>query len=116
MPLIMGHRGAMGQFPEHSYGGYTSAYSEGVDFLEIDIQVTKDRQLIMSHDPCLKDTSDIENHPEFADRKGTFIIGRKYSPDYKDDWLIHDFTLAEIKTLRKKQRFDYRNPMMNDIW
>jgi glycerophosphoryl diester phosphodiesterase len=59
-PLVIAHRGAMGVFPEHTNGSYSSAYMEGVDFVELDLQITKDGQLITSHDPTLKDVSDIE--------------------------------------------------------
>lgn len=55
-----------------------------------------------SHDPTLKEISDIESKPEFADRKGNFSFKWPYYIDYTNDWLIHDFTLAEIKTLKRK--------------
>ena len=101
-PLIIGHRGNWGNFPEHTYGSYSAAIEDGVDYLELDTQVTKDGQLIMSHDPTLNINSNINDHPEFADRM--MNISFQCDDDYFDfdnDWLIHDFTLAEIKTLRR---------------
>ena len=115
-PLILGHRGSMGIFPEHTRPSYSSAYAEGVDFVELDLQITKDWHFITSHDPCLKETTDIEDHPEFADRRGNFSFDFPYGDNYFDDFLIHDFTLAELKTLKRRQRFDFRNQDMNDLF
>ena len=50
-PLIIAHRGSWGDYPEHSIAGYIEAYYAGADFLEFDLQVTKDNQLVMMHDP-----------------------------------------------------------------
>lgn len=101
-PLVIGHRGSMGSFPEHTYPSYTAAYFEHADFIELDIQITKDGHFVMSHEPCLKELTDIEDHPEFEDRKGNYTIGFPFFFDFHDDYLIHDFTLAELKTLRSK--------------
>lgn len=107
----------MGQFPEHTIGSYSSAYNEGVDFVELDLQITKDGHLITSHDPCLKDTSNIEDFPEFKDRKGNFYVGSPYDKWYRNDWLIHDFTLEEIKKLNRKQRYpQFRNVMLDKMF
>jgi glycerophosphoryl diester phosphodiesterase len=101
-PMVVAHRGATGQFPEHTYGAYAAALHAGIDFLEIDLQLTKDLQLITSHDPCLKESSNVDKHPEFANRMGHFHFDFPYNDDYQNDWLIHDFTLAELRTLKRK--------------
>jgi len=45
-PLLISHRGSFGHFPEHSLGGYTDAYYGGADYIELDLQITKDGHLI----------------------------------------------------------------------
>ena len=78
-PLILGHRGSTGFFPEHSEGSYTSAYTENVDFVELDLQITKDGHFVTNHDPCLKLSTNIEQYAEkYADRKGDFYFGEPY--------------------------------------
>ena len=49
-PLVISHRGSSGHFPEHSLGGYVDAYYGGADFIELDLQITKDGQLVAQHD------------------------------------------------------------------
>ena len=53
---------------------------------------------------------------QYADRKGNFTFGLPYSTTLKDDWLIHDFTLEELKELRRTQRYGYRNQNFNNLF
>ena len=53
-PLIIAHRGSFMTYPEHTIGSYLDAYYSGSDFLELDLQVTKDLQLIVQHDKTLE--------------------------------------------------------------
>lgn len=117
-PLVLGHRGSPGLFPEHSKQSYINAYIQGVDFVELDLQVTKDGQLVTNHDPTLKESTNIELYSEtYADRKGNFNFSQYTNQsNYVDDWLIHDFDLVELKTLRRKQRYSRRNGYMNDLY
>ncbi|KAF1332603.1 Glycerophosphoryl diester phosphodiesterase, partial [Globisporangium splendens] len=98
-PTIIGHRGAPGYLPEHTLEGYTLAIEMGVDFIEPDLVMTKDGVLVSRHEPNIIDTTDVSDHPEFADRKKTVKIdGIPFV-----GFFVSDFTLAEIKTLRAKQ-------------
>lgn len=116
-PLILGHRGSTGLFPEHTFGSYSSAFNEGVDFVELDIQITKDGHLICNHDPTLKESTNIEEHADkFEDRRGNFTFGFPYENTYNGDFLIHDFTLAELKTLKRTQRYQRRNQALNELF
>jgi len=99
-PLVIGHRGASGYRPEHTLASYELAARMGADFIEPDLVSTKDHVLIVRHENEISGTTDVANHPEFADRKTTKTI---------DDvvftgWFTEDFTLAEIKTLRAIER------------
>jgi len=83
-----------------------------VDFVELDLQVTKDGYLVTNHDPCLRNSTNIDQYESlFGDRR-TDVTVPNFN-HYTDDYLINDFTLAELKMLKRKQRYDTRNPYMN---
>jgi glycerophosphoryl diester phosphodiesterase len=98
-PLVIGHRGASGYRPEHTLAGYALAIELGADFIEPDLVLTKDGQMIARHEPIIGGTTDVASHPEFADRKTT----RMLDGVAVTDWFASDFTLQEIKTLRAIQ-------------
>lgn len=104
-PLVLGHRGAAGYRPEHTIAGYKLAIEMGVDFIEPDLVSTKDGVLIVRHEPNITETTDVANHPEFAARKTTKVI----DGESQTGWFADDFTLAEIKTLRAKERLPFRD-------
>jgi glycerophosphoryl diester phosphodiesterase len=108
-PLVIGHRGASGYLPEHTLESYTRAIELGADFIEPDLVSTKDGVLIARHEPNMIATTDVADHPEFADRRKTIKV------DGADDtgFFASDFTLAEIKTLRAKQAFADRDQSHN---
>ena len=94
-PIVIAHRGASGYRPEHTLGGYALAIEQGADYIEPDLVLTKDGHSVARHDVYLSSTTDIAEHPEFADRKRTL--------EGVSDWFVFDFTLAELKTLRAVQ-------------
>ncbi len=102
-PLVIAHRGAPGYLPEHTAEGYDLAIRMGADYIEPDLVFTKDGHLIARHDHYLSTTTNVADHPEFADRK-TVKDGHEGA-----DWFSEDFTLAEIKTLRARQAMEKRS-------
>ena len=98
-PLVIGHRGASGYLPEHTLAAYKKAVEMGADFIEPDLVVTKDGELIARHEPNITATTDVSARPEFANRKTT----RKVDGVNETGWFATDFTLAELRTLRAKQ-------------
>src|SRR5216684_1654562 len=68
-PLIIGHRGLPGLYPEEVIAGYEAAIAGGTDALELDIQSSKDGVLFACHNVYLSDSTDIASRPEFASRK-----------------------------------------------
>ena len=100
-PTIYGHRGAAGYRPEHTVGSYRLAARMGADYIEPDLVSTKDHQLVVRHEPAIGATTDVAAHPEFADRRTTKVID---GITFANDWFTDDFTLAELKTLRAKER------------
>jgi glycerophosphoryl diester phosphodiesterase len=99
-PIIIAHRGASGERPEHTIAGYTLAIEQGADYIEPDLVLTKDGVLVARHENAISETTDVAARAEFADRKATKTIdGQKVT-----DWFTEDFTLAELRTLRAKER------------
>jgi glycerophosphoryl diester phosphodiesterase len=99
-PLVIAHRGASAYRAEHTLEAYLLAIGEGADFVEADLVVTKDRQLVARHEDQLSTTTDVARHPEFASRRRAKLIGGERSTN----WFAEDFTLAELKTLRALSR------------
>jgi glycerophosphoryl diester phosphodiesterase len=102
-PLIIGHRGASGHRPEHTLEGYRLAADMGADFIEPDLVSTKDGVLIARHENEIGATTDVE--VKFPARRTTRTIdGQTVS-----GWFTEDFTLAEVKTLRARERLPFRS-------
>ena len=98
--IIIAHRGASGERPEHTIASYTRAIEQGADYIEPDLVLTKDGVLVARHENEISETTDVADRPEFADRKTSKTIdGRKMT-----GWFTEDFTLDELKTLRAKER------------
>lgn len=105
-PIVIGHRGASGERPEHTPMAYRLAIAQGADFIEPDLCITKDGHLIARHENEIGGTTDIGARPEFAARKTTKVIdGQSIT-----GWFTEDFTLAEIKTLRARERLPQLRP------
>jgi glycerophosphoryl diester phosphodiesterase len=98
--LVIGHRGASGYRPEHTLGSYELAIQQCADFIEPDLVSTRDGVLIARHENEIGGTTDVADHPEFASRRTTKTIDGVSITG----WFTEDFTLAEIKTLRAKER------------
>ena len=92
-PLVIGHRGASGYLPEHTLASYRLAIKLGADYVEPDLVSTKDGHLVARHEPNITTTTDVKDHPEFADRKRTTIVDGAE----EQGWFASDFTLAEIR-------------------
>ena len=108
-PLVIGHRGASGYLPEHTIASYKKAIELGADFIEPDLVVTKDGELVARHEPNITATTDVSAHPEFASRKTT----RKVDGIDETGWFVTDFTLVELRSLRAKQPNPVRDQSFN---
>ena len=110
MATIIGHRGASGHRPEHTLASYELADRMGADYLEPDLVSTRDGVLVARHEPEISGTTDVASRPEFADRRTTKAIeGAEVS-----GWFTDDFTLAELKTLRARERIPDLRPRNAD--
>jgi len=99
-PFVIAHRGASGYVPEHTLPGYFIAIQQGADYIEPDLVITRDGALVVRHENEIGGTTDVAAHPEFASRQTTKTIdGNEVT-----GWFTEDFTLAELKTLRARER------------
>ena len=99
-PIVIAHRGASGLRPEHTLAAYSLAIDQGADFIEPDLVPTKDDVLVARHENNIADTTNVADPPEFTGRKTTTTIDGQTMTG----WFVEDFTLAELKTLRAKER------------
>jgi glycerophosphoryl diester phosphodiesterase len=111
-PLVIGHRGASGELPEHTLEAYQLAIERGADFIEPDLVSTKDGVLIARHEPNLIATTDVASRPEFASRKKTMLVDGVA----EEGFFASDFTLAEIKTLRAVMPQSNRTQAFNGVF
>lgn len=99
-PLVIGHRGASAHLPEHTLAAYARAIEDGADYIEPDLVATRDGVLVARHENEIGGTTDVAQRPEFAARKRRQVI----DGDTFEGWFTEDFTLAELKTLRARER------------
>ncbi|WP_030765577.1 MULTISPECIES: glycerophosphodiester phosphodiesterase [unclassified Streptomyces] len=114
-PTVIGHRGASGYRPEHTIGSYQLALDLGADVVEQDLVPTRDGHLVCRHENEIGGTTDVGDHPEFASRRATKTVDGVAVTG----WFTEDFTLAELKTLRAKERIPAvrgRNTLYDGRW
>src|ERR1044071_5165711 len=105
-PIIIGHRGACGYVPEHTLVSYFLAVQQGADYAEPDLVMTKDGVLVARHENEIGGTTDVASRKEFARRKAVKTI----DGTSVEGWFTEDFTLAELKTLRARERIPEIRP------
>jgi glycerophosphoryl diester phosphodiesterase len=105
-PLIIAHRGASGDRPEHTLGAYRLAIAQGADFIEPDLVLSRDGHFLCRHENEISGTTDVAARPEFAARRTTKVI----DGETLNGWFTEDFTLAELKTLRCRERLPALRP------
>ncbi|MFF7332243.1 glycerophosphodiester phosphodiesterase family protein [Streptomyces sp. NPDC008150] len=116
VPAVIGHRGAAGYRPEHTFGSYQLALDLGADIIEAgDLVPTRDGHLVCRHEPEIGGTTDVADHPEFAALRTTKVLDGISTTG----WFTEDFTLAELKTLRAVERIPANRPhntLYNGRW
>ncbi len=105
-PLLIAHRGASGYLPEHTLAAYRLAIEQGADFIEPDLVMTKDGVLVARHENEISGTTDVATRSQYSSRRTTKAVdGRQVN-----GWFTEDFTLAELKTLRARERIPQLRP------
>lgn len=113
--LIIAHRGASGERPEHTLASYERAIDLGADYIEPDLVPTRDGVLVARHENEISGTTDVADHPEFADRRTT----RTIDGEEVTGWFTEDFTLAELRILRVRERLPQvrvANTRFDGLW
>jgi len=102
-PLVIAHRGASGYRPEHTLEAYALAVAQGADFIEPDLVSTRDGRLVARHENEIGGTTDVAL--KFPGRRDSRVIDGVVV----EGWFTEDFTLAELKTLRARERLAFRS-------
>ena len=110
-PLVIAHRGASGERPEHTRAAYELAVEQGADFIEPDLVMSRDGRLIVRHENEIGGTTNVADQPEFANRRTTKTIDGVQTTG----WFTEDFTLAELRTLKARERLAELRPG-NTAW
>eukprot|EP00921_Rhytidocystis_pertsovi_P006835 GHVQ01011557.1.p1 GENE.GHVQ01011557.1~~GHVQ01011557.1.p1 ORF type:complete len:572 (-),score=63.87 GHVQ01011557.1:3157-4872(-) len=111
--LVISHRGANDALPEETVAAYELAIVEGADFVECDVVVSKDGELICRHDPLLNDTTDVvEFSNRFADKWREYII----DGERKSGFFSVNFSLAELREFKCKQALPFRDQGYNGMF
>jgi len=105
-PIVIAHRGASADRPEHTIAAYRLAIEQGADFIEPDLVITRDGVLVARHENEISETTDVAERPEFATRRTTKTIDGVAVTG----WFTEDFTLAELRTLRTRERLPQLRP------
>lgn len=105
-PLVIAHRGASGERPEHTRAAYERAVEQGADVIEPDLVMSKDGHLVVRHENEIGGTTNVTDHPEYADRRRAQIIDGQTVVG----WFTEDFTLLELRGLRARERLPDLRP------
>ena len=106
LPLVLGHRGACGYRPENTLEAFELAIAQGADGVECDLVPTRDGELILRHENWLNGTTDIESHPQFAERSRA-----GYSDGITENgFFSEDFDLQELADVRAIERLPELRP------
>lgn len=103
---VIAHRGASGERPEHTLASYQLAIEQGADYIEPDLVMTRDGVLVARHENEIGGTTNVAAHSEFAARRRSQVI----DGETMTGWFTEDFTLAELKTLRARERLPDLRP------
>ena len=98
------------------------SYRKGDDYIICDVQITKDLKLICSHEAWINEVCGVENHIEFSNRIRSYNFDDD-NPNF--NWILNDkemienhyftidFTLEELRTLKRNQTSPTRDPYYN---
>ena len=105
-PIVIAHRGASGYAPEHTLAAYFIAIEQGADYIEPDLVATRDGVLVARHENEISGTTDVAARARFADRRTT----KRVDGVAVTGWFTEDFSLAELKMLRVRERIPEQRP------
>lgn len=110
---IQGHRGARGLFPENTIPAFTGAIRFGVNTVELDVVITKDNKVLVSHEPYMNDA--------FCRQ----VDGKPLTGDVKQEYNIYNMTYAETQAydcgswgntkFPEQQKMNVAKPLLSDV-
>jgi glycerophosphoryl diester phosphodiesterase len=106
---VVSHRGAAGYIPEHSPQAHQTAIDLLTDYIELDVCITKDYEMVVIHDITLDQTTDVSR--VYPGRNNTYIVNGKETSGY----FVIDFTLKELNELKLRQRVENRTRLYNGL-
>jgi glycerophosphoryl diester phosphodiesterase len=109
-PIVIAHRGASGQLPEQTLEAFDLAIEHGADAIELDVIPTRDAVLLARHENELSITTNVADQPSFVSRRTTRVV----DGEPMTGCFAEDFTAEEIRTLRARQRFAFRDHSRDD--
>jgi glycerophosphoryl diester phosphodiesterase len=102
-PIVIAHRGASGYLPEHTIAAKAMAYAQGADYIEQDLVMTRDNEVVVLHDHHLDTVSNVADlYPDRARQDGRYYVV--------------DFTLDEIRRLTVSERFSTHNGQFSAVF
>jgi len=101
--IVIAHRGASGYLPEHTLAAKAMAYAQGADYIEQDLVMTSDDEIVVLHDRHLDTVTNVSE--QFPDR-------------HRDDgrFYVVDFTLDEIRQLSVSERFETKDGVVTPVF
>ena len=105
-PSVIAHRGASALRPEHTLAAYRKAIEDGADSIEPDLVATRDGVLVARHENEISGTTNVAELAQFAQRKTSKTIDGAVVTG----WFTEDFTLAELRQLRARERIPANRP------
>ena len=110
---IQGHRGARGLMPENTIPAFLEALKLGVTTLELDLAVTKDNELVVSHEPYFSATYCLDS------------TGNEISKDKQKSYKIYQMSYDEVRAFDcgtkphgdfpEQQKFKVKKPLLKDV-
>src|SRR5690349_18285871 len=82
---VQGHRGARGLYPENTIPAFIAALDSGVTTIEMDVVITKDKQVVVSHEPWMSSAICLDSS------------GNEFSSKDEKKFNIYELTYDEVK-------------------
>ncbi|OGR89553.1 MAG: hypothetical protein A2992_03900 [Elusimicrobia bacterium RIFCSPLOWO2_01_FULL_59_12] len=108
--LIIGHRGAMGYAPENTIASFEEAIRRGADWIELDVQLSQDGELVVLHDTSVDRTTNGEGLVRDLSWKKikTFDAGAWYDPEFAHQYIP---SLGNVISRFRTRRTTKRHPV-----
>ncbi len=110
---VQGHRGARGLRPENTIPGFLLAIDSGVTTIELDVVITKDKQVVISHEPWISASICLDPTGTPLEPKGEKKLNM-YQLTYDE---VKQFDCGSLgnKNFPQQEKFKVSKPLLNDV-